>query len=164
MRFTRRLGAGILLTVLALLFLTTLGFTLASLSQATDSTRIESETAAQPPGGGLPPPSGSQTTVPIPLAGAAVANIACYRAASGAMAGSYVVQVDSTSTDPEQITVAIDLVGSDGGRQPRTVVVALGSDDGTVTMIVSDSNGATPFVDCRITAIQRGQRLILTGN
>ena len=59
MRFARRLGAGILLTVLALLLLTTLGLALASLSQATDSTRIESEPAAQP-SGGLPPPSGSK--------------------------------------------------------------------------------------------------------
>ncbi|MCP3987883.1 MAG: hypothetical protein GY724_02315 [Actinomycetia bacterium] len=176
MHFARRLGAWIVLVLGSIAFLIALFLALASLVSAGSSeTRIESDTADAANGTVAPDldsptrsvpasdaPAGPQTSVPYQFNGND-GSISCYRAASGASAGSYVVQVVAITPVTGDLTVGVELVSRDGTHQSRAVSIPAESGSEVVTMIVPDSNGADPFIDCTISAIQSGQRVIITG-
>ena len=153
---------------------------LASLMQiSNDDTRIESEAADTGSASGETnldsssqgepveaSPSGPRTSIPYQLDGTN-GTISCFRATSGAYSGSFVVQVVSATPVPEEMTVGVDLVAEGGTYQRQAVAIPTRADQGEVVVAVPDSvgtDGTEPLVDCTIAAIQKGQRVILTGS
>ena len=143
-----------------MVFLTVLVVALISLIN--DWRQSESEEPFLAPAG--PQTTVSQTTIPVIFNDTDLGTISCYRAASGPMAGSFVVELRMTNGNPEEITVGIDLVGAEENRQQRAVTLTTVPDQAIATVIVPDSNESVPFETCTVTAIQQGQQIILTGN
>ena len=160
MNSPRELGGRLLLSILALLFLTVL--VLALISLINDWRQTESDEQIPEPAG--PHTTVSQTTVPVFFNDTDLGTLGCYRAASGPMAGSFVVELTMTNGNPEEITVGIDLEGPEENRQQRAVTLTAVPDQAVITVIVPVSNGSVPFETCTVTAIQQGQQVILTGN
>ena len=107
------------------------------------------------------PPAGPSTTVSPGGATSQAAGVACGRHAEAAPDGSFLVEVLDPGTTGA--VVAVDLITSDGRRDGRQVTVAPATDEGPVVVLVPDSVDGGAYVDCVITAIQRGQQVIFTG-
>lgn len=135
--------------MLLLLFLTLRGlFFLASPGNSDSSTDDEA------------PPSGPDATVPFEGDVSTTAGVACGRLPDAAPDSSFLVEVVDPGTTGA--VVALDLVASDGTRHARRVSVSPTS-EGSVQVVVGDSGDGGGYVDCVITAIQRGQQVIFTG-
>jgi hypothetical protein len=142
-------------------------------------TRVESEASGDGSGSATPEldpsgqggpvqasPAGPLTSVPYQLDGTD-GTVSCFQATSGAPTGSFVVQVSSAAPVPDGMTVGVDLVASDGSRHDQAVTIPAQPDQGDVAVVVPGSastDGTAPYLDCTITAIQKGERVILTGS
>jgi len=164
MAFARRLAAATVVVVGSVAFLVVLVMALLSLSRAS-GTRIESDEANSSAAvdATVPDPAGPETSPVVPFDGSG-GNISCYRGASGATAGLFLVQVFSPGATPQDLSVAVDLVTSSGERQPRAIGVSIDGLAETTTAPIPDSNTDGPFTSCLVTAFQRGQRVTFTGN
>lgn len=154
---------GVFLFLLIALMLLLVFLTLRSLfffptSQAQPDPEPETETTVE----GEPPPAGPAAVVPLNGDDPAQGGVSCGRPANSEPGDPFRVQVEDRTGLTEELVVGVALVNADGERSPRQISL---QGDGTVgvrQLEVPDS-GDGGYGSCVITAIQRGDRVILTG-
>lgn len=113
-------------------------------------------TAAAPAQTAATPSSASAST--------SMATVSCQRRPGQPTADEpYLLRVGETEPGVDPIAVAVDLVRADGVAERRTVESAVLAADGSLDIEVPQSAGVD-YVDCLVVAIQRGDRVVYTGN
>jgi hypothetical protein len=147
----------LLATAMGLLILLTVRSLIAVSSG--DGAARNQEVASAP--GEASAPAGPTTTVALG-GGQPDGSVACFRIATES-GGPFYVEVVDPGSEPAQLAVAVALVEPDGARQDRTVQLEP-LPGGPLRGPVADSSGADRFVECTVTAVQRDQQVLLTGN
>lgn len=113
----------------------------------------------------------SETTTAAPAAGAApvgdarvdtaIAAVSCGR--NGGETVPFAVTVNAIAAGSEPLLVAVELATVDGLRLSRTVEAVVTDASVAVTVPVPDSVGRE-YAGCQVTAVQQGDRVVLTGS
>ena len=127
---------------------------------APDDTSAGSAPEDSAPGNSAP--AGPVTTV-VFGSGQSVGSVGCYRPA-GADGEPFYVEVLEPGSDVAVLAIGVVLIESDGARQRRTVQLEAVTAGEPVQAPVADSADPSRFVACTVTAVQRDQQVILTGN
>ncbi|MEL7155826.1 MAG: hypothetical protein AAFN30_04420 [Actinomycetota bacterium] len=177
MQFVGRFARLSVVVVLALALMVVFAYALASAFllppgglgpqiAAEESPATTAAASEEAPTEAVPDPGLPATQAP-PISGSAnssMATVSCQREAGRPTASEpFALRIGRTEPGPDPITVAVDLVLIDGARERRTVESAVLAADGSLEIGVPDSIGAS-FVDCLVVAIQRGDRVVYTGN
>ncbi|MEM7337602.1 MAG: hypothetical protein AAF467_03075 [Actinomycetota bacterium] len=100
-------------------------------------------------------PAASLSTIESP----GVGQVSCSGPDNG---GGFAVGVRDADIDAEPVVVAFDLVKTDGTRDQRIVEVSVaGRSEASVAVTATPGS---PYSTCEITAIQRGERVLITGS
>lgn len=110
-----------------------------------------------------PEPAGPQTAVALDGGESGAGGVTCGRPIDSTGPEPFQVEVDDPDAAAEELIIGIALVDGDGGRENRQITVpgSGGSDPRRVTVEGSDDREL--YRSCVVTAIQRGQQVILTG-
>lgn len=133
-----------------------------------ETTLIEPESAAPEPETTVASESAPTSTAVAPTAAApteslstiespGVGRVSCSGPDTG---GGFAIGVSDAGVDAEPVVVAVDLVTADGSRDGRVVEVLVAGQS-TASVAVAGTTG-TAYAGCEITAIQRGERVLIT--
>lgn len=164
MPFANRLVRSIVLVILTVVMLVAFSLAVASLL------RIGSGSGGLTPGAAaevidetVAAPEAAPSMSELAFDGAGIATLDCRRSAADTTNNPpFMVIIGGASSDPDPLAVAVDLIALDGSHHPRVVTFPVTAVSPTIEATIPDSFDPS-FDSCTVTAIQRGQRIVITG-
>lgn len=165
MPFANRLVGSIVLGVLAVVMLVVFSFAVASLLRISSGGGVLTpDAAADVIGDAVAAPEAAPSISELAFEGVGIATLDCRRSTADTTNDlPFMVIVGGQSSDPDPLAVAVDLIALDGSHQSRVVTFPLTAASPTIEATVPDSFDPS-FGSCKITAVQRGERILITGN
>ncbi len=107
-------------------------------------------------------PAGPAVVVPLDGDADSEGGVACGRPVGAAEGDPFRIQVDDRSDSAEDLVIGVALLDGDNQRSSRQISLSAAETDGVRQITVPDSGGGI-YRSCVVTAIQRGDRVIITG-